>query len=398
MNKKLLSAAIAGALAASVAAPVAQADVTIYGRMHMSLDYFDADTADGQDGISDFQVASNSSRIGFKGSEDLGGSLKAIWQVETGLNTDEKSSGSTWATRNSFLGLSGGWGTVIAGKHDTPMKILGRKLDPFGDTIGDNRAITGQAAAGYKGHDSSGNPEFGTGANNFNLRTSNTLAYISPTFLGGVTFIGALVADPTDNSSANSNNDNGAYSASLTYSNGGLYAAAAYEYHYADASDAPEPSGYRVGASYKFQNLGLKIGGMFEDFDGDSSTTKFNRAVREGNDTIAEAQANGAGIDRKAWTAFVSWDFMGNNTIKAAYTGADDASYADDDSSAYMASVGLDHKFSKRTKLYLVGTYLSNEDDNSAYQLGAGHNSDTFTNARVDRAQKAISLGMIHNF
>ena len=128
MNKKLLVVAVAAAVAAPV---TAIADVTIYGKLHMSLDYVMSDNqaASGQD-KNNLNVSSNSSRIGFKGSEDLGGGLKGIWQVEQSVNLDE--SGSQWATRNSFLGVSSGFGDLLLGRHDTPYKVIGRALRALG--------------------------------------------------------------------------------------------------------------------------------------------------------------------------------------------------------------------------------------------------------------------------
>jgi len=368
MNKKLLPIAISAALAAGVAAPgVASADVTIYGKMHVSLDFFKSQVNNG-DNIGDIQVSSNSSRIGFKGSEDLGGGLKAIWQVESGVNVNNQQ-GNTWSTRNSFVGLSGGWGTFIAGKHDTPVKIISRKLDPFGDTIFDTRAIMGTTA---------------TGANRFNLRTSNTVAYISPSW-GGFSVIGAFVADAGDNSSVHSDNDNKAFSGSATYSNGPLYAALGYEWH--DDNIGGDKL-FRAGASYKFG--AFKLGGMVEK----------GKAGGKGD------PGNGfQSIDRWAGNVFGTFDF-GNNTLKLQVAGAESADIVDnvggivsgfDGDDTWMWSVGLDHKFSKRTKVYgAVGSLV--QGSNNGYYLGGGHNTNTFVGNQTGKNQNAISLGMVHTF
>jgi predicted porin len=362
MNKKLLPLAISAALAAGVAAPgAASADVTIYGKLHMSLDYFKSKHGPSDwpyDKISDVQVSSNSSRIGFKGSEELGGGLKAVWQIESGVNLNNGN--GEWSSRNSFLGLSGGWGTVIAGKHDTPMKIVSRKLDPFGDTIFDTRAIMGSGSV--------------AGSNQFNLRTNNTVAYISPSW-GGFSVIGAYVADYTDNSSRPSDNDFKAYSASATYSNGPLYAAVAYEKHKAGGSNSFEPSMVRGGVSYKFG--AFKLGFAAEKGNKDSS---------DGNQVLES-------IDRWAGNVFGTYDF-GNNTIKLQYTKAGEAVNND---KSYMWSVGFDHKFSERTKIYAVGGQL-NQDDDARYVLGGGHNTNTFNTAPVGENQNSISVGLVHTF
>ncbi len=82
MNRKMLVVA----LSAACASPLALADVTIYGTMNSSLESVKATGAanSANDVKSTSRVSSNTSKIGFKGQEDLGNGLKAIWQVEQG--------------------------------------------------------------------------------------------------------------------------------------------------------------------------------------------------------------------------------------------------------------------------------------------------------------------------
>ena len=142
MKKSLIALAVAGAFAAPAMA--ATSNVDVYGLMHFAIE----DTnVNGQD----LQVTDRVSRIGFKGSEDLGGGLKAIWQIEQQINatnsanTTVTTSTATITTsgghsythnhtasvgngafggaglRNTFIGLSGSFGTVLMGRHDTPL-------------------------------------------------------------------------------------------------------------------------------------------------------------------------------------------------------------------------------------------------------------------------------------
>ena len=267
MNKKLITLAVAAALAAPAAA---MAEATLYGKLNVSIDYanvknavapvyetgtgyaYDANgnmvvNADGdpimvrnayvldsngnvitQQGGQDFNGwgvngqgsympgESRANRVGVKGSEDLGNGLKAIYQVEFGVyfgaRDDNIPSGNNGGVdmRNSFVGLAGDWGTFLVGRHDTPLKISTGKLDLFVDTMADYN--------GTVGFD--------------DLRVDNTAAYISPSF-GGLSFAGAVVAPggATAGYGANINSDSlaGAYSLALIYSNGPFYASAAYE-------------------------------------------------------------------------------------------------------------------------------------------------------------------------
>ena len=139
MKKSLIALAVAGSFAAP-AAFAATANVDIYGVMNIAIE--DTDVSG-----RDLNVVDNFSRIGFKGSEDLGGGLKAIWQIESQLSNnaqdgvggayDAGTTGDSLGNRNTFIGLSGGFGTVLAGRHDTPYKIATGKYDIFGDTIAD---------------------------------------------------------------------------------------------------------------------------------------------------------------------------------------------------------------------------------------------------------------------
>ena len=115
--------------------------VTFYGQIDLSYDSINTGTsAAGVAGASKSNVSSNVSRIGLKGSEGLDDGLAAIWQIEQQINIDN--AGGTFATRNSFVGLkSDSAGTVLLGRYDTPYKLATRRLDPFADSIADNRGL-----------------------------------------------------------------------------------------------------------------------------------------------------------------------------------------------------------------------------------------------------------------
>ena len=107
MKKSLIALLVATLPAAAFA------DVTIYGKIKGGVEYVDNGSTK-QTNIDDL-----GSRIGFKGKEDLGNGLKAIWQVETGFGIDGQSrtgsSSGTFASRNSFVGLQSDLGTLRLG-------------------------------------------------------------------------------------------------------------------------------------------------------------------------------------------------------------------------------------------------------------------------------------------
>ncbi len=110
-------------------------DVTIYGKIIMSADYAN----NGDDGY--LGITSSHSRLGFRGHFILSEKYKALWQIESRINFDI--SGSNFASRNSFVGFTGDFGTVKFGRHDTPYKMTNTSTDAFRNRFGDNRNLVG---------------------------------------------------------------------------------------------------------------------------------------------------------------------------------------------------------------------------------------------------------------
>ncbi|CAK0772292.1 Outer membrane protein (Porin) [Gammaproteobacteria bacterium] len=391
MNKKILTAAITAALVAPTAV---LAEVTVYGQMHMSLDY----TNSGRTAVtyvpgtktaerkSNLDVSSNSSRLGFKGSEDLGSGLKAVWQVESTVAVDEATgAGNALGGRNTFLGLAGGFGTVLMGKHDTPFKMLGRSLDPFGDTIADNRQLLGNTSK-YAGLSGVG----------FDLRAPNVVAYITPNFSGFGAVL-AYVSGVTANTLGADENTLSAVSMNATYTNGPIYAGLAYERHglkevgtQTATVQAKDPTAWRLGGSYTFGPA--KVGAMYEQLK---------------NVNLAAATAAATDTKRTGATLFGTYSF-GMETVKLAYTMANKWKVGGVEapgSDASLLALGMDHNFSKRTTAYAQYTKLTNKDGTGVAKVGAagyslgggGGYGDAITGVAGDDPS-SISVGMIHKF
>lgn len=117
MKKSLIALA---ALATISGAAMAQSSVTIYGRLDASVGSEKAGAAGAAQSTSQLQSGLlSTSRLGFRGTEDLGGGLKAIFQLEGALNVDDGTAAGYRFGRMSIVGLSGGFGTVKLGLHDT---------------------------------------------------------------------------------------------------------------------------------------------------------------------------------------------------------------------------------------------------------------------------------------
>ncbi len=431
MKKKLLTLAVAAAL--PMATQAANAEVTIYGKIHASIDYMSADknsvttttapststvtvpagaggtypvvttpgatttvTAAGTNG-SQWAVNSRATRLGFKGSEDLGNGMKMIWKIETQANIAHPGTNG-FTFRNTYIGLAGNWGAFLYGRHDTPVKISTGKLDIFADTVADyNLQGSGIGTGGL-----------------VDIRANDAIAYVSPTF-NGLTLIGAIVPDGNARTNrpfglgaepAGEVGDfAGAYSLAAMYSNGGLFLAAGYERldkllgimnTTATGTTTINAKHWRIGAGYDFNNF--HIGGVYQQADAALSANLRHQNANKTN-------------DYKTFTINGSYTF-GNNVVKAMWlnTKFDDGVLVYDPAAAtntYKTSfntwaIGLDHNFSKRSKVYVIYAHsdmaLNGSNYNSLTNYAAAAVPGTTIMTGAARKQGVFSLGMVHNF
>ncbi|MEQ1591564.1 MAG: porin [Thiobacillaceae bacterium] len=350
MKKSLIALAVAGAFSAPAFA--ASSNVDIYGIMSFSVDYINTHEATG-DAKDIVTARDNVSRIGFKGSEDLGGGLAAIWQVESQLTTS--SGTNNLASRNTYVGLkSDSMGTVVLGRYDTPYKISTAKLDPFVDQLGDYNAIIG--AAGTT-----------TASKLFDVRADNTIAYMTPSFNG---LMGAVAFIETKNVEASGLDNQQAWSAAAMYDNGPYYGSLAYEKH----------ENIALGSSATKSNDAWKLGVGVTVAD-----------IKLG--LVYENMKNSAALsatDRKAWLINAAYP-MGNMLLKAEYGKADNSNAASNDG-AKMFALGADYSLSKRTMVY--GQYASLNNDNAG-QYGLTPYAAT---GGVGKDVNGLSIGVKHSF
>ncbi|HKK14535.1 MAG TPA: porin [Gammaproteobacteria bacterium] len=360
MNKKLLASAIGVALAGAMATGAANADVKIYGKIHSSYDFYSSsntsyacDTGTCTDS-SGSALSNNAWRIGFKGSEDIGGGNAFIWQVENSLNPNG-SSGS-WAGRNTFAGFRGGWGTFLAGRHDSPIKMADTHVMPWNDTVGDSRNLLGSSSSG--------------GSNLINQRFSRVLAYMTPSFNG---FTGMAVWVGNNNASNPSNTKAGGWDLAGNYKNGPINAWLAYEKQFSDVSNS-DLKAWRLSGSYDFAPF--KVGGIYEDLSADSGY--------------------GLRADRSAWGLFGKMG-MGMNSFGLAYYKANSSSVTGGNDGADQWVINATHKFSKTTNVYAQYAKLSN-DNNASFHLGNGGHGENIPGANAGDSPSAFSVGFIHHF
>lgn len=397
MQKKIIALAIASALTA----PAAFADtsnVTVYGVANVSFDSVSNGNAAAVTGTRVNKVSSNVSRIGLKGSEDLGDGLSAIWQVEQQVNIDNSTtttqgSGSTLATRNTFAGLSStSYGTVLMGRHDTPYKIATRGLDVFGDSIADNRSLMGGVSASLSAVTAAATVSGASAGLSFDGRQTDVLAYISPA-MSGFTGAVAYVAG-AENATTSAQVKGNAWSLAGLYSNGPFFGSLAYEVHNVGTAGTGIAAA-ATPAAFASALAGLKESAYKFGFGYKQDAFEGNFAYEKTKDNFAGGAANLFG--HNAWYLGGKYSF-GSNAVKLAYTRAGDLGAAIS-TGASQVSLGFDHSLSKRTSVYAIYTQLSNK---AAVNYGLSTAGSTGGQAAgtglVGAKPSALSLGLKHTF
>lgn len=355
MKKTIIAVAVTSALAVTGqahAVKVVGKTLEIYGKAHVSVDASDNDRNSPND-QSDVSLSSNSSRLGFKGQLPIN-DLTLLYKIEQEVKLDEGS--GSLATRNAYIGIKGGFGTLLAGQHDTPFKDVAGKWDFFGDTVGDRRIIMGASA---------------TNGNKMNQRGKNSLLYIAKAG-EALEFRGMYAFDAKDSASgAIDNNDNDMYSLGVKFQNNNFWVRAAYEDWENLDGKYGQVDGLRVAGQAKFG--AVKVGAIWESMDSSDSPQ----------------------FDRDAWGVNGAFKFNKTLALKAQYMMADDYDGVSD-SGADVVTVGLFQKLDKRTKVYAAYTRTSN-DDNAKFQgVDGGHGDEVKTD--LGKEPSSFSVGLVFKF
>lgn len=413
MQKKLIALAVAGLAAAPA---FAQTNVTIYGVADATFDNVRAtDTQVSGDKLgSTNRVSTNSSYLGFKGTEDLGNGLKAVFQFESGISSDAAT--GTWASRDSFVGLSGGFGTVVAGNLTGPTRALAAALDVnSGATgIGANTGLLGKlggsglvgttnangtytptaygtssvAGAGGKVTNTAlaGCDRSSTCTSVFDTRWKNAIAYVSPSF-AGVTVTAAYVANENhdfDAAPATAANTQG-YDLGVNYNNGPVLAGLTYNAVTLRDQYETRISSLRLGGSYNFGVASVRA--LVERVDG--------------KDNGNPSGLFGGSVHQYTWGLGATYNVTTNGKIIAQYYRAQDIAgdIAVKKTGAKLFELGYEHSLSKRTIVKAVYSYLGN-DTNANYDYGL--NATGIQTAAGDHGNGAklngIQVGVRHSF
>ncbi len=396
MQKKIIALALATAFAAPAFADTA--NVTVYGRVHTSLDSNSGNAGTSITGTKNgLNLTSNASRLGFKGTEELGDGIKAVYQYETEILAQGGTS-LLGSQRDTYVGAAGGFGTVIAGRLPLANQYVG-DANFFADKVGD----AGNLTAGGLG---------GLGLLAVPSRVSRAIAYVSPS-LGGVTLTAGYVPNtPQALAGTTASQSNASKESSFTlraaYENAGIFVAANYlslgvagislaatpgvGVPSATAGTTAAPVNAQAGAKVTIFSL---AGGY------DFGVAKVRAQLVNTDANQQAAWSVGAGSGAKQSVAAVGGQFnLGeSDAIKAQVARASDAKLngvTAANTSATLLAVGYDRTVSKRTTVYAAYAKANNGTASQFSVTNYAHGGVGTPGA--GKSPSSLSFGVIHNF
>lgn len=310
------------ALVLLIASGAAMAEVDVYGKVNVTVQNSD------EAGDSNVELRSNASRFGVKGSEDLENGLKAIYQFEWEVDPTDNANSSDdhIKARNQFVGLTGFFGTVKAGRHDTALKLAQGDFDLFNDLEGDIKNIV-----------------------NGENRESNFIGYTTPVFADAFSVTVNFIPgeEPGVDADGDGTVEDGiaeGTSFSLNYETDALYAAIARD---ADI-DGLNIDTTRFVGGYKFGAAQLNV--LYQQTDAD-------------------------GVDGDAVGASFAYKLGDSNTLKLQHVQGDihETGLVALDA---QTSVGVDHKLGRNTKLfgfYTTGDIAETDESRDYFGVGIEH-------------------------
>jgi general bacterial porin, GBP family len=370
MKKSLVALAVLGAFSG---AALAQSNVTLYGILDVNYMWESVPTKVGttvqQENKSSINGGHQSgNRWGVRGSEALGGGLSAIFALEGGFNIDSGTLGQSGRLfgRQAYAGLSGGWGSVVAGRLAAfssgtgDFDMIGR-VDPF--------------ATGF-GLASAGNTFISMNA----LRVDNIVAYVSPTFAGFKGGIGYSTAiDGAE--AAGSSNNNSAFIAGANWTYGPFFAAMTYDAVNAK-NGGPDQKHFQVGGTWDIASFRLHAGWAQQ-----SNIGAIGSALLGGSGSFVTLPTGLQNFDADSWLLGATWTV----TPAAKIFGSYQAFNADGKTVGTTTKVNFEPDFniwaiggtynlSRRTNLYASyayrsanGTLQSDAFDGKQFALGIRH-------------------------
>lgn len=357
---------IAGAAISSIiGSAFAQSSITIYGIADAGIVHERGGVAGPITKLS--SGIGSTSRLGFRGLEDLGGGLSAIFTLETGvkIDTGEVDTAGTIFNRQAFVGLRSAYGTLTLGRQYTPYyNTVSVVADPFG--------------AGYAGSIKNLFPTAGN-----NTRTSNTLLYVSPKKSGIWGELAYSLGEQPESSIAGRQ-----IGVAFAYANGPLNARLGYSNRNNDITAAAAPQ-VPVLARDTGRNLILAANynfGVLKGFVAIDLAKGFNSAVLSNSSNPFGGSRPTASLDSRNFLLGMSMPVRAA-TLLASYIRKDDRTGFNQDADQW--AVGCTYAMSTRTSLYSTAARIKN-------RRGAGYTVGN--NSEVGTGNRAINAGVRHSF
>lgn len=393
MKKKLIALALFGAFSG---AALAQSNVTLYGILDVNFQYNDPDLSGASSTRGINSGHQSGSRWGIRGSEALSPNLNAVFTAEGGMNVDTGTSAQSGQLfgRQIWAGLSGGWGTVVAGRLATFSSGTG-SFDLFGNT---DPFLTGFG-------DSSLGSTFTPSST---LRVDNAVLYSSPTF-GGFKFGAGYTFNGFGGEGAGSGNNNRGWFFGASFASGPFFAAATYDIiDVIDTGVAGGAAAPRLPTGASDQRM-LQLGATF-----DLKFLKLHAGYAKEDSvwlTTGFALQPDAGADADAWMGGITVPLGGgsllgsyqkrlgdsvNVCLSATVAGAcPAASVQNRERDVRVWAVGYTYPLSRRTNLY--ATYSDRDEELLFSTAGVP------TSGRVDQQRPAVdrkqyTVGVRHLF
>jgi len=364
MNHYLRHGALALCAATASGYGHAQTNVQVYARLNVSAERVNTSaTADG-DRLNLTRISNNRSVLGFRGSEDLGGGVSAVFQIEGTLSLD--TGAGELARRDTRVGLDGGFGTVFLGHWVTAYNGATSGLDPFYPTTAGYMSIIGNGAAAAVDNVSN--------LYSFDRRQANSLHYWSRPYKGLGLRVTHGVAEERPVGGAKPS----LTSVAAIYDEGPWYATLAYERHHAYQGVGLDDSGAKLAVARRFGATRVALLAerlAYQTAAGDLSRTAFYVSVSH--------QMGPHGVRLGVARAGDGKGASGNR-VGFARGGAD--------TGATHVTLGYDYALSKRTSVYAYVTHLDNEA-NAAYDF-AINSLDAAPGATL----RGAALGLRHAF
>lgn len=358
------TAAALACLALSAGTAHAQSSVTIYGRLNVSLEHADASRSPRDRSID--RESNNRSVIGFRGSEDLGDGLQAVFQIEGSLALDT-GVGPSLANRDTRVGLQSPYGLVFLGHWGTPYLLATSTLDPWYPTTAGYMALMANGSGPTVSHTSN--------TASFDRRQQNIVQYWTPAW-NGVT--GRIAYALNDGEVGPNGSRPDLWSASVAWDQGPWNLSLAHEAHRDYQGPGLTDSATKLGAAYRFGQG--RLAGAFEHL-------RYETPL--------------GALTRDAFFIAATWQIQRFN-LRASFTHAADGRgpagarvgfvNAGADTGSRQWTLGADYTLSPRTGLYAYVSRIDNQAraayDFAINPLGVG----------IGEKPTVVALGLRHSF